>query len=166
MFQGVRRFQAVDRVRAYALSVVGILCQAGEPQIIQKVIEGDMIETCRVSIEVGSELCKVIGIHILETILQDQMGLSGICSDNRLSELMKTLEHMVAVLARNQDASPRLLFHIIRCYILLCGDMRGLSIVKKNLPQHFTNDFFRKTTEEHPNIRELLDQLLLTVGAH
>ncbi|KAF5175484.1 hypothetical protein FRX31_034927 [Thalictrum thalictroides] len=177
-----------------------------------------MIETCRVSIEVGSELCKVvrmiciavvphsfsldfrgeatssiyafqkhcpytsdatIGIHILKTILQNQAGLSYICSPQRgnyklLLKLMKTLGHMVAVLARKQHYSPRLLFHIIGCYILLCGDMRGLRVVKKSLPHHFTKSlpyhitdkFFQETKEEHPNIRELVEQLLLTVEAH
>ncbi|PIA46060.1 hypothetical protein AQUCO_01600380v1 [Aquilegia coerulea] len=158
-----------ENVRAVALSVIGILCQAREPQIIKWAIRSKMIEACRISIEVGSELCKVIGMHILETILLDRSGLSYICSpmrNNILIKLMGTLGRMVAVLAIDQDISPRFLFHIISCYILLCNDERGLPVVMHNLPNDFISGSFYETIKEYPIIGVSLNQLLLAVGVH
>ncbi|KAF9612980.1 hypothetical protein IFM89_004783 [Coptis chinensis] len=119
--------QVFENVRAVALSVVGILCQARESLIIQWAIKSNMVEICWTSIEAGSELSQVIAMHILEAILQDNEGLSYICSpmcSHLLSKLMITWHHQVEVLARDQDFSPRLLFHIIRCYVLLCNHAR------------------------------------------
>ncbi|XAR66711.1 hypothetical protein NMG60_11013026 [Bertholletia excelsa] len=116
-----------ENVRAVALSVIGILSQAREPEIIQWAIESNIVEVCWVNIEIGSELSKVIGMHILEAILQDDSGISYICGpsgDQNLMRLMKTWERLVNCLAADQDFSPRLLFHIIRCYVLLCTNER------------------------------------------
>ncbi|KAF6156367.1 hypothetical protein GIB67_031488 [Kingdonia uniflora] len=87
-----------ENIRVVALSVIGILCQTREPQITQWAIESNMIEMCRVSLVLGSELAKVIGMHILEALLQDESGISYICSpscNNLLTGLMKTWEHLV-----------------------------------------------------------------------
>ncbi|KAK9275380.1 hypothetical protein L1049_022644 [Liquidambar formosana] len=159
--------EVFENVRAVALSVIGILCQAREPKIIQWAVESDMVEVCRISIEIGNELSKVIGMHILEALLQEDSGISYICSpmcDHLLMGLMKTWERLVNLLAVDQDFSPRLLFHIIRCYVLLCNHTRGFSIVAENLPDPIINGSFCDITEEFPIIGSLLEQLLLTIG--
>ncbi|THG10285.1 hypothetical protein TEA_010545 [Camellia sinensis var. sinensis] len=86
-----------ENVRAVALSVFGILCQAREPEIIQWALESNMVEVCQISIEIGSELSKVIGMHIFEAIMQDESGMSYICSptcDQLLKRLINTWEHL------------------------------------------------------------------------
>ncbi|KAF7154134.1 hypothetical protein RHSIM_Rhsim01G0017300 [Rhododendron simsii] len=155
-----------EDVRAVALSVIGILCQAREPEVIQWALDSNMVEICQISMEIGSELSKVIGMHILEAILQDDSGMSYICSptcDLLLKNLMRTWE-LVTCLAVDQDFSPRLLFHILRCYILLCTNARGFSTVRENLPDSLTDSSFIDLTEEFPLIASLLQQLLLSLG--
>ncbi|XP_057845213.2 uncharacterized protein LOC131054674 isoform X2 [Cryptomeria japonica] len=74
------------------------------------------------------------------------------------------LSKVVLALVREQDFSPRPLFHVIRCYILLCKNHRALELIKKNLPEHLLNNTFHEITEEFPVINQLLNQLLLNVG--
>ncbi|GFY95593.1 hypothetical protein Acr_10g0009780 [Actinidia rufa] len=108
-----------------------------------------------------------IGMHILEAILQDDLGMSYICSpncDHLLKNLMNTWDHLVTFLAADQDSSPRLLFHIIRGYVLLCTHVRGFSIVLENLPDSITNGSFDDLIVEFPVIRNLLQQLLVSLG--
>ncbi|XP_028078679.1 CCR4-NOT transcription complex subunit 9-like isoform X2 [Camellia sinensis] len=156
-----------ENVRAVALSVFGILCQAREPEIIQWALESNMVEVCQISIEIGSELSKVIGMHIFEAIMQDESGMSYICSptcDQLLKRLINTWEHLVTCLALDQDFSPRLLFHIIRSYVLLCTHVRGFSLVMDNLPDSIIDNSFGDLSVEFPLIGSLLHQLRLTVG--
>ncbi|XP_052199990.1 cell differentiation protein rcd1-like [Diospyros lotus] len=155
-----------QNVQAVALSVIGILCQGREPTVIQWALESHMVEVCQISIKNGSELSKVIGMHILEAILQVDSGLSYVCSPtchDLLKKLMKTFFHLVTCLAVDQDFSPRLLFHIIRCYILLCNHVRGCNVVMENLPHSMTDDSFSELTLEFPLIGRLRQQLLLSV---
>ncbi|KAG5563846.1 hypothetical protein RHGRI_000142 [Rhododendron griersonianum] len=140
-----------EDVRAVALSVIGILCQAREPEVIQWALNSNMVEICRISMEIGSELSKVIGMHILEAILQDDSGMSYICSptcDLLLKNLMRTWKHLVTCLALDQDFSPRLLFHILRCYVLLCTHARGFNMVRENLPDSLTDGSFVDLTKK------------------
>nr|CAD1835811.1 unnamed protein product [Ananas comosus var. bracteatus] len=156
-----------DYARSVALSVIGILCQGREPTILQWAIKSNIVEACHTIIQNGSELNQVIAMHILEAILQDSIGISYVCDpihNSLLSGLMKTWDDLVTLLAADQETSPRLLFHVIRCYLILCTHDRGYKTVRKSLPDAITNGSFDKMTEEFPVIRALLHQLLLSVG--
>ncbi|XP_019054659.1 PREDICTED: cell differentiation protein RCD1 homolog isoform X2 [Nelumbo nucifera] len=135
-------------------------------KVIKWAIESNMVGICQISIKNGNELSKVIGMHILEAILQDWSGICYICSprNNHLLGLMETWDNLVALLAVYQDFSPRLLFHIIRCYVLLCNHMRGFNIVMAKLPKPLLDGSFQDMLEEFPVIRSLLHHLLLTIG--
>ncbi|XP_010268411.1 PREDICTED: cell differentiation protein rcd1-like isoform X3 [Nelumbo nucifera] len=158
--------EVFHNVRAVALSVIGILCQTRDRKVIKWAIESNMVGICQISIKNGNELSKVIGMHILEAILQDWSGICYICSprNNHLLGLMETWDNLVALLAVYQDFSPRLLFHIIRCYVLLCNHMRGFNIVMAKLPKPLLDGSFQDMLEEFPVIRSLLHHLLLTIG--
>ncbi|KAK6942366.1 Plant self-incompatibility S1 [Dillenia turbinata] len=152
--------EVFENVQAVALSVIGILCQAGEPNIIQWAVENDMVELCWISIEFGNELSKVIGMHILEAILKDKSGIKYLCSETSeylLRGLIRVWEHLVCLLAVDQEFSPRLLFHIVRCYVLLCSDERGLKMVSENLPKPITDGSFDNISEEFPIIGQLVN---------
>nr|XP_018678672.1 PREDICTED: cell differentiation protein rcd1-like isoform X2 [Musa acuminata subsp. malaccensis] len=159
--------EVFEDVRTIALSVFGILCQGRESRIIKWAIENDIIEVCHCILENGSELSKVIAMHILEAILHDNSGISYICDPtctHVLDGLIRTWNGLVNLLAVDQDFSPRLLFHSIRCYIILCRHDKGYDAVKNNLPEAIANGSFHEMTEKYPMIRELLHQLLLNVG--
>ncbi|KAL3532974.1 hypothetical protein ACH5RR_006495 [Cinchona calisaya] len=156
-----------ENVRVVALSVFGILCQAREPKIIQWALRSNLVETSCIVLEIGNELSKVIGMHIIEAILKHDMGKSYICSpynDCLLARLTRTWDHLITLLAMDLEFSPRLLFHIVRCYVLLCTDSRGTNAVRENLSSHFVDGSFDDAIEEFPIIKSLVEQLLLTVG--
>ncbi|KAG0457472.1 hypothetical protein HPP92_022629 [Vanilla planifolia] len=69
----------------------------------------------------------------------------------------------VHLLAEDPDFSPRLLFHIIRCYIMLCSHERGCAIVVQRIPVALINGSFYQMFEEFPIVGGLLKQLLLYV---
>ncbi|KAI0513935.1 hypothetical protein KFK09_009967 [Dendrobium nobile] len=154
-----------DNIRAIALSVIGILCQAGEPFVIDWAIRSDVAELCHTILATASELNKVIAMHILEAIMRNNFGISYICNPScqLLIGLMQTWENLVNLLSADQDFSPRLLFHIIRCYIMLCSNERGCDIVVQGIPVALTNGTFCDMIEEFPIIGGLLVQLLLYV---
>ncbi|CAL9112043.1 unnamed protein product [Musa textilis] len=159
--------EVFEDVRTIALSVFGILCQGRESRIIKWAIENGIIEVCHCILENGCELSKVIAMHILEAILHDNSGISYICGPtctHVLDGLIRTWNGLVNLLAVDQDFSPRLLFHSIRCYIILCRHDKGYDAVKNNLPEVIANGSFLEMTEKYPMIRELLHQLLLNVG--
>ncbi|PKI52805.1 hypothetical protein CRG98_026805 [Punica granatum] len=119
-----------DNVRAVALSVIGIICQDRELEMIDWAIQSDILEVCWLSIETGNELTKVVKI----------MAAYGSCL-------------------------PRLLFHIIRCYILLCRESRGYDIVKEAVASPLLDGTFSNILKKYyPLIWGLLQQLLLIVG--
>lgn len=163
----VSTLEVYDNVRAVALSVFGILCQARESSAVQWAIENEVVEVCLISMDTGNELTKVIGLHIVESILRVDFGISYLFSpaaDHLLNRLMRTWDDLVNQIAVAHNFSPRILFHTIRCYTLLCHDERGHNLVKQSLPKSFINGTFHENLKEFPVIRRLLSQLLLIAG--
>ncbi|KAI3985766.1 hypothetical protein MKX01_030680 [Papaver californicum] len=158
-----------DNICAVALSVIGILCQAKEPKIIKWAVDNQISEACWSCTDAGNELTRVIGFHILEAILRNEYGMSYICSpmcDDLLTGLMKAWREMITILAKNQDYSPRLVFHVLRCYMLLCVHIRGFSAVLSYLPDPMLDGTFNKSAEKFPIIGRLLYELLMTIGGN
>ncbi|KAI3868979.1 hypothetical protein MKW92_007100 [Papaver armeniacum] len=156
-----------DNICAVALSVIGIMCQAREPKIIKWAVDNQISEACWSCTDTGNELTRVIGMHILEAILRNEYGMSYICSpmcDDLLTGLMKAWREMITILAKNQDYSPRLVFHVLRCYMLLCVHDRGFSAVLSCLPDPMLDGTFIESAEKFPIIGRLLDELRMTIG--
>ncbi|MCL7030652.1 hypothetical protein MKW94_005589 [Papaver nudicaule] len=157
----------MHNIRAVALSVIGILCQAREPKIIKWAVDTQISEACLSCTYTGNELTRVIGMHILEAILRNEYGISYICSpmcDDLLTGLMKAWREMITYLAKYQDYSPRLVFHVLRCYMLLCVHVRGFSAVLSYLPDPMLDGTFNKSAEKFPIIGRLLYELRMTIG--
>lgn len=108
-------------------------------------------------------------MHILEAILRNEYGMSYICSpmcDDLLTGLMKAWREMITILAKSQDYSPRLVFHVLRCYMLLCVHDRGFSAVLSYLLDPMLDGTFIESAEKFPIIGRLLDELLMTIGGN
>ncbi|RZC73737.1 hypothetical protein C5167_049217 [Papaver somniferum] len=158
-----------DNICAVALSVIGIMCQAREPKIIKWAVDNQISEACWSCTDTGNELTRVIGMHILEAILRNEYGMSYICSpmcDDLLTGLMKAWREMITILAKSQDYSPRLVFHVLRCYMLLCVHDRGFSAVLSYLLDPMLDGTFIESAEKFPIIGRLLDELLMTIGGN
>ncbi|OWM89959.1 hypothetical protein CDL15_Pgr012596 [Punica granatum] len=130
-----------DNVRAVALSVIGIICQDRELEMIDWAIQSDILEVCWLSIETGNELTKVVGLHILESILQTNFGRSWLLTESNSSQqdkLLKTLGTLVS---------------------------RGYDIVKEAVASPLLDGTFSNILKKYyPLIWGLLQQLLLIVG--
>ncbi|KAH8956972.1 hypothetical protein BDL97_07G069200 [Sphagnum fallax] len=135
-------------------------------EITQWALESDIIAACIHAIEVGSRLSKVISMSILESMLRDSRTLAAVCdpASNLAMDILIMLTHLVAVLAVVQDFSPRLVFHVVRSYILLCQHPRALQLVKDNLPQQLQDHTFHELKKVYPLFRHLHHQLLLNTG--
>ncbi|KAI3841605.1 hypothetical protein MKX03_015520 [Papaver bracteatum] len=158
-----------DNLCAVALSVIGIMCQAREPKIIKWAVDNQISEACWSCTDTGNELTRVIGMHILEAILRNEYGMSYICSpmcDDLLTGMMKAWREMITILAKNQDYSPRLVFHVLRCYMLLSVHDRGFSAVLSYLPDPMLDGTFIESAEKFPIIGRLLDELRMTIGGN
>ncbi|XP_078440683.1 uncharacterized protein LOC144710721 [Wolffia australiana] len=156
------KFEVVEQVRPIALSVIGILCQGRDSDVIMWATRNNVVNVCHASLKTGSELTKVIAMHILEYILRDTYGRSFICDPNRaiLESLVDTWNQMVVALTDDRDLSPRLLFHVLRCYVLLCVHPRGLSLMVTSLPSEISGNAVADISEEFPAIQSLRCQLL------
>ncbi|XP_030456264.2 uncharacterized protein LOC115677276 [Syzygium oleosum] len=158
--------EVYDNVRAVASSVFGILCQARESSAVQWAIENVVVEGCLISVDTGNELTKVIGLHIVESILWVDFGISYIFSpaaDHLLNRLMRTWDTLVNQIAVVHDFPPRILFPTSGA-TLLCHDERGHNLVKQSLPESFINGTFHESLKEFPVIHRLLSQLPLIAG--
>ncbi|KAI3961502.1 hypothetical protein MKX01_001238 [Papaver californicum] len=147
-----------DNICAVALS-------AREPKIIKWAVDNQISEACWSCTVTGNELTRVIGF----AILRNEYGMSYICSpmcDDLLTGLMKAWREMITILAKNQDYSPRLVFHVLRCYMLLCVHVRGFSAVLSYLPDPMLDGTFIKSAEKFPIIGRLLNELLMTTGGN
>ncbi|XP_026406643.1 CCR4-NOT transcription complex subunit 9-like isoform X3 [Papaver somniferum] len=151
-----------DNICAVALSVIGIMCQAREPKIIKWAVDNQISEACWSCTDTGNELTRVIGMHILEAILRNEYG--GETSD--LSNLVLSCSPKITILAKSQDYSPRLVFHVLRCYMLLCVHDRGFSAVLSYLLDPMLDGTFIESAEKFPIIGRLLDELLMTIGGN
>ncbi|XP_026406644.1 CCR4-NOT transcription complex subunit 9-like isoform X4 [Papaver somniferum] len=148
-----------DNICAVALSVIGIMCQAREPKIIKWAVDNQISEACWSCTDTGNELTRVIGMHILEAILRNEYG--GETSD--LSNLVLSCSPKITILAKSQDYSPRLVFHVLRCYMLLCVHD---SAVLSYLLDPMLDGTFIESAEKFPIIGRLLDELLMTIGGN
>ncbi|KAH9324974.1 hypothetical protein KI387_005152, partial [Taxus chinensis] len=138
----------IEDVRAIALSVIAITVQARETEVIRWAIKNNIMEVCLSAIDIGSELSKVIAMHIMESILQTKFGIIYSCESTLLlGKFLKMCEQTLLVLVREQDLAPRPLFHVIRCYILLCKNCRALELLKENLPLSLLDNTFQDVTE-------------------
>lgn len=142
------------------------LLQAREEQAIKWALRSDIVDVCLYAIQIGSELSKLISMYILESILQNEFGMSALCEPecSLLDAVMEMCGNLVTLLAAEKGFSPRLLFHVIRCYILLTQNARALEMVKIRLPPQLQNETFLDLMEEFPTLARLLHQLLLNVG--
>ncbi|KAJ7566476.1 hypothetical protein O6H91_02G104900 [Diphasiastrum complanatum] len=158
--------EVYENVRAISLSVIGIVCQAREAEVIYWALQSDIVQVCLHAMQIGSELSKVIAMYILEALLQNDHSLAAICDPacGLLTNIVEMCSNMVKVLAAVQDFSPRLLFHIIRCFILLSQHPVALDLLRERLPIQLQNSTFLDLAKEFPMLGQLLHQLLLNTG--
>ncbi|KAL3688058.1 hypothetical protein R1sor_014367 [Riccia sorocarpa] len=158
--------EVYENIRCLSLSVINILCQTHETRIIEWAIESEVIPACIFVLETGSELSKVLGMAIMESIFHTSVGVSAVCDVNErlLPRFFKVSGDLVSTLSQVHGLSPRLLFVIVRVYILLCQNRRALEILSHVLPRVLQDSTFDDLRKEYPTFNYLIHQLLLFTG--
>ncbi|KAI4321966.1 hypothetical protein MLD38_035284 [Melastoma candidum] len=154
-----------EYLRLTSLGVIGALVKVDDTEVISFLLSTEIIPLCLRTMEMGSELSKTVATFIVQKILLDELGLDYICTTaERFFAVGRVLAHMVAVLA--EQPSPRLLKHIIRCYLRLADNPRACEALRHCLPDMLRDGTFSACLREDPTTRRWLQQLLSIVGGN
>lgn len=152
-----------EYLRLTSLGVIGALVKTDETQVISFLLSTEIIPLCLSIMESGSELSKTVATFILQKILLDETGLSYICRTfERFHHVATILGTMVIALARepNESKSPRLLKHVVRCYLRLSDNPRAREALKQCLPVELRDNTFANGLRDDKSTKNWLGQLL------
>ncbi|KAF1323180.1 Cell differentiation protein rcd1, partial [Globisporangium splendens] len=104
-----------------------------------------------------------VATFIVQKILLDEMGLTYIChTPERFYAVGTVLSKMVGVLV--EAPAPRLLKHIIRCYLRLSDNVRAKEALRQCLPDALRNHTFDEALKDDVTTSRWLAQLLYNIG--
>jgi len=148
-----------EYLRLTSLGVIGALVKTDDADVINFLLSTEIIPLCLRIMETGSELSKTVATFIVQKILSDDTGLQYVCATyERFYAVSSVLSSMVSLLVENN--SPRLLKHIIRCYLRLADHPKSREALKTYLPEPFRQNTFEAALKEDPTTKRLLAQLL------
>lgn len=148
-----------EYLRLTSLGVIGALVKVDDTEVIKFLLRTEIVPLCLRTMENGSELSKTVATFIVQKVLLDDVGLEYMCSlSDRFFALVRVLGNMVASLA--EVPSPRLLKHIIRCFLRLTDNPKACEALVKCLPDLLRDASFCSCLYDDPSARQWLQQLL------
>lgn len=148
-----------EYLRLTSLGVIGALVKTDEQQVINFLLTTEIIPLCLRIMECGSDLSKTVATFILQKILLDETGLNYICQTyERFSHVAVILGKMIVSLSK--ESSPRLLKHVIRCYLRLSDNPRAREALRQYLPEQLRDNTFQGCLDNDKSSRQWLMQLL------
>lgn len=161
--QTTSKTRPFEYLRLTSLGVIGALVKVDDTEVINFLLSTEIIPLCLRTMEIGSELSKTVATFIVQKILLDDVGLNYICATaERFFAVGAVLGNMVVMLVDQQ--SPRLLKHIIRCYLRLSDNPRAREALRQCLPELLRNPGFTSMLKNDETTRHWLAQLLMNVG--
>ncbi|TPP46686.1 Cell differentiation family, Rcd1-like protein [Leishmania donovani] len=154
-------------LRLTSLGVIGALVKADDPAIISYLLNTEIFPICLKIMEQAIEISKIISTFIIQKLLMSDQGLVYACQNpSRFTAVADVLHRMVAEKGQQNEhvCGPRLLKHIIRCYLRLSENERAREALPKILPEELRNNTFQEYLDEDINMRKWLLQLLVNVG--
>lgn len=159
----ISKTRPFEYLRLTSLGVIGALVKVDDTDVINFLLSTEIIPLCLRTMEMGSELSKTVATFIVQKILLDDVGLNYICATaERFFAVGAVLGNMVVMLA--DQPSPRLLKHIIRCYLRLSDNPRAREALRQCLPDLLRNPQFTNCLKSDDTTRRWLAQLLVNVG--
>lgn len=154
---------SIDRpyeyLRLTSLGVIGALVKSDDTDVIKYLLGTEIVPLCLKIMEKGSELSKTVATFVVQKILLSEQGLAYVClTPERFTAVATVLRSMVC-----GECSPRLLRHIIRCFLRLSEHPRARDALKRCLPDELRNGTFAKTVGEDNNMKKWLLQLLVNI---
>ncbi|EER90781.1 CCR4-NOT transcription complex subunit 9 [Sorghum bicolor] len=146
-------------LRLTSLGVIGALVKFDDREVVAFLLTSEIIPLCLRAIDMGSELSKTVATFIIQKIMLDDAGLVYVCASlERFCAVASVLGQMVEELV--EQPSPRLLKHIIRCYLRLTDDRRACNALRSSLPTALRDGTFNDLIEVDLTARLWLHQLL------
>ncbi|XP_010536031.1 PREDICTED: cell differentiation protein RCD1 homolog isoform X2 [Tarenaya hassleriana] len=152
-----------EYLRLTSLGVIGALVKVDDTEVIRFLLSTEIIPLCLRTMEMGSELSRTVATFIVQKILLDDVGLDYMCTTaERFFALGRVLASMVASLA--EQPSPRLLKHIIRCYLRLTDNPRACEALGSCLPDLLRDASFSSCLFDDQVATSWLQQLLHSIS--
>lgn len=162
--QTVSKNRPFEFLRLTSLGVLGALVKSDEPAVISFLLTTEIIPLCLRVMESGCDLSKTVATFILQKIMLDDTGLTYICHTyDRFSHVAMILGKTVLNLA--QEPSPRLLKHVIRCYLRMSDNPRAREALRQCLPDQLRDGTFAPCLQEDKSTSHWLAQLLTNLNS-
>eukprot|EP00727_Mastigamoeba_balamuthi_P014000 m51a1_g9222 putative cell differentiation protein rcd1 homolog (385) ;mRNA; f:64563-66159 len=162
----VSKTRPFEYLRLTSLGVIGALVKADDSEVISFLLNTEIIPLCLRIMETGSELSKTVATFIVQKILLDEHGLNNyICATfERFQAVVSVLGSMVV--CAEEPPSPRLLKHIIRCYLRLTDNPRAREVLHRMLPDCFLDGSVLRflKDDKDPLTRKWLNMLYMNLG--
>ncbi|ODV92260.1 hypothetical protein CANCADRAFT_22185 [Tortispora caseinolytica NRRL Y-17796] len=152
-----------EYLRLTSLGVIGALVKNDSPAVIDFLLSTEVIPLALRIMEFGSELSKTVAIFVVQKILLSDMGLAYVCqSYERFYAVGTVLANMITQLV--EEPAPRLLKHVVRCYLRLSDNPRAREALRQCLPEQLRTGFFTPVLRDDPNTKRCLNQLLVNLS--
>ncbi|EFA84133.1 cell differentiation family [Heterostelium album PN500] len=154
-----------EYLRLTSLGVIGALVKIDDSTVIDFLLSTEIMTLCVRIMETGSELSKTVATFIVQKILLDDMGLNYICATNeRIIAFLMVLKNMVVSLI--EQPSPRLLKHVIRCYLRLAENPKSRELLRQYIPMALQDGTFNSHLKDDKDftIKRWLTQLLFILN--
>ncbi|CAL4919413.1 unnamed protein product [Urochloa decumbens] len=150
-------------LRLTSLGVIGALVKVDDQDVIAYLLSTEIIPLCLRTMELGSDISKTVATFIVQKMILDDSGLKYICTTcERFFALSNVLAQMLEALV--EQPSPRLLKHIIRCYLRLTDNPSACHALRTQLPSVLRDGTFNYFLEKDPPTRLWLYQMLHNIA--
>ncbi|KAF8709985.1 hypothetical protein HU200_029708 [Digitaria exilis] len=150
-------------LRLTSLGVIGALVKVDDHEVIAYLLKSEVIPLFLRSMDMGSLISKTVATFIVQKIILDDTGLKYICTvPDRFYSLVNMLARMLEALV--EQPSPRLLKHIIRCYLRLTDNPSACHVLSTLLPTVLRDGTFNHLLERDVTARRWLHQLLHNIA--
>ncbi|PUZ36705.1 hypothetical protein GQ55_9G059700 [Panicum hallii var. hallii] len=152
-------------LRLTSLGVIGALVKVDDHEVIAYLLSSQIIPLCLLTMDIGSEISKTVATFIVQKIMLDDTGLMYVCTTREcFLAVSNVLAQMLDALV--EQPSPRLLKHIIRCYLRLTDNPSARDALRTCLPTVLTDGTFNDLleTQKDQTTRLWLHQMLHNIA--
>ncbi|CUV07997.1 unnamed protein product [Cryptosporidium hominis] len=158
----VTKSRPFEYLRLTSLGVIGALVKVDDPEVVSFLLQTEIIPLCLRVMETGSELSKTVATFIIQKILLDDLGLTYICATpERFFTVCQVLGNVIT--QHNEAPSPRLLKHIIRCYLRLSENSKVRDALKQTIPSVILSPSFKMIFHDDGVTTKWLHQLYANI---
>lgn len=153
--------KAFELMRLTSLGVIGALVKSDEVDVIKFLLHTEIIPNCLRIMETASEISRTVATFIVQKIILNDLGMTYVCAT---PERFYAVSRVLGIILRSpQPPSPRLLKHVVRCYLRLGDHAKAKDAMRNVFPDQLRNGTFKQLFDEDPVMKGWLQQLLKIV---